>query len=284
MPRVKFPLALGLLAFSLSVFDVPAKEPKLKAEELVAKHLASLGTPEARAAVKNRVVSGSAQMIPRLGGTGQLAGKGNILSEGRKLRFAMGFSALDYPGDQIGFDGERMTVGQIRPGVRSDLSKFIYTYDMFMKEGLLGGVLSTAWPLLDLAARQPKLDYTGLKKIEGKQCHEVKYRAKKGSGDLQVSLDFDAESFRHVRTQYRLVQPPMMVSTPGQSSGQRDTVYTLVEQFDGFKEVDGLMLPHSYKLDLTIEGQDRTIMTEWVVAVTQIAHNQEIDPKYYVVQ
>jgi len=175
-------------------------------------------------------------------------------------------------------------VGQVRPGQRSPLSNFVYTYDVILKEGFLGGTLSTAWPLLDLTVRQGKLDYTGLKKVEGKQLHEVKYKAKKGAGDLQVSLYFDAESFRHVRTQYRLVMPASMGRRPEESSAQRDTIFTVVEQFDDFKEVDGLTLPHACRLDLTIEGQSATVMTDWNISAAQIVHNQQIDPKFFIVQ
>jgi hypothetical protein len=57
-----------------------------------------------------------------------------------------------------------------------------------------------------------------------------------------------------------------------------------VEQFDNFKEVDGLTLPHACRLDFTIEGQSSTLMTEWDIAVAQIAHNQQIDPKHFSVQ
>jgi hypothetical protein len=284
MPSIKVYPMLGLLACSLAASGLHAKAAKLKVEELVAKHLASLGTPESRAAAKNRIVSESVQMIPRLGGAGLLTGTGNILSEGHKVRFAFKFAALDYPGEQFAFDGEKCTVGHVRPGERSDLSQFTFTYDVILKEGLLGGALSTAWPLLDLADRQPKLDYTGLKKVEGKQYHEVKFRPRKGGEDLQISLYFEAESFRHVRTQYLLIQPANVPSAPGVVTGVRDSVTTLIERFDDFKDVNGLSLPHSYQLHLTVEGQSRTVITEWVVVATQLVHNQEIDPKYFVVQ
>jgi hypothetical protein len=41
---------------------VPAGE-KMKPEELIAKHLEAIGTAAARAAVKNRMMNGSAQVI-----------------------------------------------------------------------------------------------------------------------------------------------------------------------------------------------------------------------------
>ncbi len=277
-------LAPPVLIFYLCATALPAREQKLQVEEVVAKHLGSIGTAEARASIKSRLASGTAEVVLRLGGQGTLSGKGQMLSEGRKLRMAFTFDSFDYPGEQIVFNGEKVDVGRVGTGQRSPLSNFLYAYDVIAREGLLGGVLSTAWPLLDLNARQAKLDYSGLKKSEGKQLHEVKYRAKKGPGDLQVALYFDPETFRHVRTQYRLVRPAGMVSDPNESSSQHDTIYTLSEVFDNFKEVEGLILPLATRLDLTIEAQNATIMTHWSFTVTRIAHNQQVDPTSFTIR
>src|SRR5262249_53663952 len=154
--------------------------------DIVAGNLSSIGTPEARAAAKTRNVGGTAQMISRLGGHGTLSGKGTFLSEGHNLRIGMTFPSPEYPGDQVAFDGNKVSVGQIRPGERSTLSGFIYQYDGLVREGLLGGTLTVAWALMDVSARQPKLDYTGLKKIDGKQLHELRYKPKKGAGDVTI--------------------------------------------------------------------------------------------------
>ncbi len=245
-----------LIAFSLVPAEFHAKEPKLKAEDIVAKHLGTIGTPKARAAVKNRIVQATVQLCFRQGGLGQFAGKASILSEGRKIRFGTNYFYSLYPGDRIAFDGEQVTVFQFRPGERTPFSRFVYRYDMIAKEGLLGGILSTAWPLLDLADRRPNLDYKGLKEIGGTQYHEVMYNAKKGSGDLLISLYFDVESFRHVRTQYKLVK----LAFDG------IVKYTLTEQFDNFREVDGLALPHAYKIKYTLEGAGGLI-TDWDMTV-----------------
>ena len=273
---------LTLLAFPAALLN--AKDEKMKAEELVAKHLASIGTPEALAAVRNRTVTGSAQAIFRLPHQGQIGGKCDILSEGRQTRITMAFPSVEYPGEQLVFDGERVSVGQLHPGQRSNLSAFVYTHDVLMKEGLMGGVMTTAWALLDLTGRQPKLNYTGLKKVEGKQVHELKYRARKGAGDVLVSLYFDPETFRHVSSQFRLIQPAGMGRTPSESAEQKDTIYTLVETYGDFKAVDSLTLPHTYKLVLTIEGQGATVLIDYNLAATGILDNQTLDTKTFVVQ
>jgi hypothetical protein len=282
--------AFTLLNVCFSPSRLLAEDMKLKAEDVVDKNLASIGTPEARATVQSRIVSGAVQMVYRLGGSGQLSGKINILSEGRKFRFGMNLGALDYPGDQFAFDGDKATVGQIRSRVRSAFSDFLYNNDNVIKEGLLGGTLSTAWPLLDLKGRQGKVEYTGLKTIDDKQLHEVQYKPKKGGGEMQVYFYFDPESFRHVRTRIRLVKPEQATGARiGESTGAEGTRYTLVEKFENFGVVDGLTLPQKYTLEFEVNsGENSTVggsvVIDWDVALSQIVHNQQLDPKYFAVK
>jgi hypothetical protein len=276
--------ALPCFALCWMAHGLPAAEQKLKPEEVVARHLGSIGAAEARASIRNRIVNGTTEVVLRLGGQGTLSGKGQIQSEGRKLRVAYAFASADYPGEQIVFNGEKVDAGQLRPGQRSPLSNFLYAYDVIAREGLLGGVLSTAWPLLDLDARQARVEYTGLKKIEGRSLHEMKYKARKNLADLTIALYFDPETFRHIRTQYRLVRPAGMASDPTLSSGQVDTIYTLSEIFDNFKEIDGVTLPLASRMELTIEAQNATVMTHWKFLVTGIDHNQGVDPKSFTIR
>jgi len=274
--------ALALWIFAALPLD--AKDAKMKADAVVAKHLASIGTPEAVAAARNRAISGTAQVIFRLPQPGLLSGTSTVYSEGRRASIGMAFSTAEYSSEQLAYDGNKVTVGQVRPGQRSPLSEFIYHFDVLMKEGLLGGAMITAWALLDVPGRQPKLEYTGIKKYEGKQLHELKYRAKKGAGDLQISLYFEQETFRHLYTQIRLMQPAGMGSTPMESAQKRDTFYTLVESYDDFQTVDSLSLPHAYKLVQTIEAQNATVLLEYKITATQILHNQTFEPKMFTAQ
>jgi len=263
--------ALITLNLCLLLPGLHAKDAKLKVEDIVAGHLASIGTPEARANIQSRLVGGTVNLAYRIGASGEYSGKINILSEGRRTLFAMNFSPFITTAVQVAFDGNDVAVGQVRPGVRSTLSQFIYENNIMVKEGLLGGTLSTAWPLLDLTARQAKLNYNGLKKIEGMELHEVKYRAKKGGGDMEVYLYFDPNNFRHVRTRYHLVMVAM-----------EKTVYTLVEQFDNFGEVDGLTLPQKYRLEYSARSGQYVV--DWDVEISQIMHNQQIDPQYFTIK
>lgn len=276
-------LRLSALTFVLVLLSlVVARGQVIKPDDLVEKHLASIGTAEARAAVRNRYVLADADVVFRLGGSGPLSGKGNLISQGAMIRMGMVFNGLDYPGELFGFDGKNVTVSQIQQGVRSRFGNLVYTYDVLLKEGLLGGTLSAAWPLLDLAHRQPKLQYTGLKNIEGKKLHELIYEIMKGGTGLQVAQYFDPENFRHVQTQYKVSQYVRLMdpTITGHIIGDTPRESLLVETFDNFKEVDGLTLPHAYKIILQRPGY----LAEWNFAVTQVLHNQQIDPKWFVVQ
>jgi hypothetical protein len=282
--QFSYVLLLSVMILGSTATRLNAKEEKLKLEQLLAKHLASIGTPEALAAAHSRVMAGTAQVIFRLGGAGLLNGKGNVVSDGRKYFIGMDFGVVNYPGDLFAFDGENLTVNLIKPGRRSNLGDFIYQHDVLLKEGLLGGTMTTAWPLLDLTLRQPKMNYSGLKKVEGRNLHEVKYRARKGGGDLQISLYFEPETFRHVASRFRLVVPATMGATPSDSANQRETVYTLDEQFGNFATVDSLTLPYFYKLTMTMEGQSSSYLTEWNLQAEKVSQNQQVDPGTFVVK
>lgn len=59
--------------------------------------------------------------------------------------------------------------------------------DTVIREGLLGGVLTTAWPLLNVDQRKAKLNFDGLKKIDGQEVYDLRYHPHKNT-DLELSL------------------------------------------------------------------------------------------------
>ncbi|MBZ5500122.1 MAG: hypothetical protein LAP85_27315 [Acidobacteriia bacterium] len=283
---VRITAALSMLAVFFLGYSVwmETSAASLKPAELVQWHVASIGTPEARVATRNRVVNGTAQIIFRLGGKGQAQGQGSIVSEGGRIRLQMLFGALEYTSEDFRFDGSHVYVGFISPGVRSRLGDFVFGNDILLREGLLGGILSTAWPLLDLDKRQPKLEYTGLKNQAGRKLHELKYKARKGGGDLQVWLYFDPETYRHMRTRYKLVMMAPMATRYDQSSQQLGSTFTLTEDFSDFRVFDGLTLPCVYRLNLAIEQQTSAFLSDWSITVSQIMRNQQLDPNLFSVR
>jgi hypothetical protein len=266
---------LKMLAVLICGILLPASAAeKLTSEAVLAKHLASMGTAEARAAVANRIAKGTVAVAIRRGGQGVPTGDGSLVSKRQTVRLEMSFPALDYPGEMLAFDGERVNVGQIAPGQRSRLEAFVLTHGAIVSEGLLGGTISTAWPLLDLAKRGAKLEYGGFKKQDGKDLHELRYKPKKSGVDVQISLYLDPETFRHVRTRYKYVISSSLGPNMNSSSQQQDRTYLLQEDFDDFAAVDGLTLPRRYKITLDIQEQKFSFLADWTWAISQILHNQ----------
>jgi hypothetical protein len=278
-----------------------AQDKKLTPEELIARHLDSIGTAEARSKASSRVAGGETKFIARIGGSANVDGQAMMVSSGAKLRFGIKLPLNDYPGEDMAFDGERAATGLLPQGRRSRLSAFFSSQNLPLKEGLIGGTLSTAWPLLRLDQAQPKLDYRGLKKVDGRQLHEVGYRPRKGSSDLKVSLFFDPETFRHVRTRYSF-EIGATIGTRENSNQNTESYYSLTEDFDDFRAVDELTLPHKYKLQLSIQGtsaaagasaplpaqgagaNSASLLHDWTFTIKQIEHNTKIDDLVFVIK
>jgi len=247
-------------------------DQKMKPEEVVARHLEALGTPEARAAVKTRIMNGEAWVDFLQGDTGQLAGKAQFVSDAERTRLEMRFGYNDYEAEQLIFDGKKYLVGNVRPAVRSTLGIFVNDYvSSLLKEGILGGVTNVGWALG--SGRKLNLSYRGLKELHGKTAHILRYQSKRG--DLRVDLGFDPETFRHVITDYYLEIPAGGVDRPEESINQRDSYWRAYEEFDDFRQVDGITLPHTYKLRVQFDGRI-THLTEWRAKFSEVQQNQEL--------
>ncbi len=274
-------ICLGLL-FAAPVARVVADE-KMKPEELVAKHLESIGSAEARASVKTRLILGISRYLRRGPGGGSTEGRAVLASENEKNMIGMKFAVPGYDIESMGFDGKNLTVGYAAPGVRSVLENFLRNHESTFKQGLLGGTLTSAWPLLALNENKAKVKYSGIKQVDGKQLHQLKYQPRKGS-DLGISLFFDAQNFRHVRSEYeRVVSAPIGAGGVDSSANQRETRYKLVETFSDFKEAGNLVLPHSYKIALEINSTGQQVFDEWQLTLTDFVFNRPIDPMDFVV-
>jgi hypothetical protein len=268
-------------------------EDKLKPEELVTKHLASIGSPDVLANAKSVVAIGDAKAISRSAAVKDVVGVSQIASAGDKVLLAMVFNSTSYPFEKVAFNGDKMTIALwTTSGQRSDLGDFLMSQQTIFKEGLIGGVLSSAWPLRNMADRGAKLSYAGTKKIENRLLHELKYTPRKGGGDLKISLFFDAETFRHVRSEYSYQVSARMgarpssgpMASPGSLGGVNATDagsqtlnrYKLIEEFSDFQTVNNLTLPRTYHLRLTIDTQ-RSKLLEWVMNFKQFALNEPIE-------
>ncbi|HKR12534.1 MAG TPA: hypothetical protein VJT15_10780 [Pyrinomonadaceae bacterium] len=287
--RLLLPLVV-LVAVGICIRPAQADD-KLTPVELVAKHLESIGAAEARARVNGTRIKGDATVTVKLCGEGQVDGQVTMASHDAANLINMSFDMAAYPHEAMRYDGKKLTVSQLRPGTRTCLANFFLNHEVMFKEGLVGGVLSESWPLLNVQERNPKLEYGGLKKAGDKEVHVLKYNPRKGS-DLKITLYFDAASFRHVRTDYsrtiyateqrRIAPggPNLPPATNQQASAARIEAR---EEFADFKEEAGLNLPHTYKFYLSIQSETRPAIVDWVFSLKEYAFTSPAGAAEFVI-
>lgn len=171
---------------------------------------------------------------------------------------------------------------------------------------MLGGVLSGAWPLLDIQKRQVDLKYKKTK-VDGRELLDLEYHPKTGFGNIKIHMFFDPTTFQHVRTEYRVrTQDDATInnqvtrdpyadkatvnatnSRGGMDIGQsrEDSIYLLVEKFEDYKKVGSMMLPHRYILEYSLEGSGHPFVGHWTLNVGKWAFNvQNLDQKIFQAQ
>jgi len=277
-------LAAAIVLAGFTSPSVPASD-KPKAEELVGKHLDALGTAEARTALKSLNVEGNLMTKFLRGGSGATGGPFAMVSEGHKIIMQAKFDQPTYPGESYAFDGNKKTIGFIVPGQRSQLEDFLNNNGEVVQEGLIGGTLSTAWPLYDWQSRNARLDVDGLKKVDGKELFRVSYHPRHGTGDLKIYLFFEPETFRHVKTIYTEQSQAQMGSTPGMSSVGGGANLTMEEDFGGFTKVNKLMLPTQWTIKYNQEGLGSgSSMVEFDWNISRIQANPDISGVTFKIQ
>jgi hypothetical protein len=276
------PVVFFILTIHLMAVAAPAPQEKMKAEEVVVKHLAAIGSADALASTTSIIAIGKCKSYSRMSSIRELTGVSQLASEGDKVLLAMLFDSTIYPYEKAGYDGQNQTVSILPDGKRSFLAAFLMSQGAPFKQGLIGGAMSTAWPLLNAGAEMPKLSYAGTDKINDRRVHRLRYDPRK-SGGLQITLSFDTETFRHVRTEYQYSIAARMGVIAEQSISQLESRYLFVEEFSDFKTEGKLTLPHTYKIHYTMEEQRNTQVLEWTMNFSRFVFNEEIDDKAFSV-
>ncbi len=293
-----FPVFVVLAA----MLSVSAASDEFLAGDFIKQHLNSIGSEQARAAVKNRGVGGTVSFQLVTGGTEREDGKQILVSEGDKLVSWFQLPNHHYPGERFVSDGKKVHVAEIQASVYSALGDFVMVHSEILTEGLWGGTLSTAWPLAHLDQRLAKLEDRGLKKVDGRDLHRVDYAPRKTS-DLQIELYFEPDTFRHVMTAYSFTAPPPMTHNRAQNLRQGDVHYRLEERFADFKSVDNLSLPSRWTIQFSVDGaggfsgysgnknaplsSERASPTQtyqFDVTETSLSHNIQVNPDNFDVK
>jgi hypothetical protein len=302
----------------VSIFFIPsgkffAKDQDLTPEQLIATHLKSIGDSKALAGIQSRSFGGTCSVHFIQGMNGSMQGQSVFVSAGPKMAIVQKFNSKDYPGEYFAYDGKEVTVQNITPGQKSPIAEFLFRYNGLMKEGLIGGVLSSTWPLLNINEKQVQLKYREAT-VEGRKLHMLEYRPKNGLGDVKIKLYFDPATYRHVRTEYSVrhredasvanesqytkghgaSNDAATAAKTNSSSVTRDkefvmdnvneSIYKLVEEFDDFKTIGGVTLPHTYKMSYSIEGSGQSFIGEWKIDAVKWGFNGAFDDKIFQAQ
>ena len=230
---------------------------------------------DTRARVHGTRIKGLCTLSVKEGGSGQAQGEALLASQGGMNLIKLIFESEENP-TWFKFDGNKIAVSQIRPGRRTSLENFFAAYEGLIKEGLFGGILSEAWPLFKVKEKNPKLENSGIKEVNGKKLIAIKYSPHKGS-EMKIVLFFEPETFRHVRTEYNQTIYATDQQRIGSTSGlpapreARATNARIVayEEFSNFKEEQGLNLPHTYVFDLNIQSDIRPAIINWKLELAE---------------
>jgi len=148
---MKYPTLL--LVFALFAVNVLSQTngtkglPKLTADEIVSRHLSSIGKPESIAAVKSRIMTGTGTFTSKIQ-PGKVGGPVQFASDGDMVLLAMVFNANNYPFEKFAYDGKDLMTATLPSGGLSPLGTFLKSNKLVVKRGLFGGVLREGWPLL----------------------------------------------------------------------------------------------------------------------------------------
>jgi hypothetical protein len=201
------------------------------------------------------------------------------------MLFTMLFDSSVYPYEKAAFDGKDQSLG-FPLGKKTQLAEFFRSQNSIIKDGLFTGALSNAWILANLkSAPKAKLEYAGTSMIDDRRCHKAKFSSSR-TGDLKISLHFDAETFRHVRTEYQYtIEPRIGTSSTDVRSSSRVEHYNLREDFSDFKVAGKLTLPFLYTVNITNELQidSGTSSRDWIIKIFQVYYDEALDASVFKV-
>jgi hypothetical protein len=307
---------MAILAGLMAMVSIGAAKDELNVEGLVKRHLSSIGTEQARAAVTNLADEGTLQFRVLNGGSGSEDGKLVFISEGDKFVSLLKLPNPNYHGERFVSDGKKTVIAQLKPGVYSTLGQFVMVHNEILTDGLWGGTLSTGWALAHLDRNHGKLKYQGLKRVNGRELYRMDYVP--NHSDLQIQLYFEPETFRHVLTVYELTIKPQIGLTERETAQQQEAHYRLEEHFADFKSTDNLTLPGKWTVQFTSEvpeartsntgrgvtttlgggspitegtseghprfGAAIAAVSQFEVTVTKISQNVQLDPKNFEIK
>jgi hypothetical protein len=277
---------------SLLIFigGAAAQSQKMPAEEIIAKHVESIGKSDLVASSKKRMAVGSSEF--KMSVEAKLAtGRAILAADGSNNMVVFStFNMLDYQKERIGVFGDKIDVPFIVPGRRSGLGTFLVTYDKFLNDRIFGGCVFSTWLFLGPDSRRGKFETEGKKKIGDHEAWVINYTPRGGlKNGSYIKLYFDTETYHHLRTVYRQKETEGGFSeTGGMQAGAGGGVFskntsgswgnemanngaTLTEDFEDIRndEKVGLTLPHKYTIYLEADSSGGTRKLKWTFGIEE---------------
>jgi outer membrane lipoprotein-sorting protein len=273
--------SLFVVALLLASSVAAQKDENLKAADIIAKHLDSIGTKEKRDEVKTRMVMGTSTFESKLPDR-KTTGKAVVVSDAKNLMFVTSFASREYPFEKIGYFAGNVSLPYISAGTRSPLGAFVADHKTVLAEGLFTGTISNTWNPANPEFGKGKFDTAGTKKIDGRKAYVLNYYSNVSSGtEYLVRLYFDAQTFQHLRTEYRHTIAAKS-AVFGQSSAQLQGVeIAMIEDFGDYKNENGLTLPHTYKIKYSTASNSGTFEYNWGVTISQYVFNQKLADDFF---
>lgn len=254
-----------------TIFSLPlwAQKQKLSPEEIIAKHLESIGKRDLVTASQRRMVMAGSEFLIRTN-SAKANGRAVLASDGSDMAFFSTFNMRDYSMERIGVFSNKIEIPFVTPGRRSTLGAWLTAYDRTLNDRIFGGVIFSTWLFLRSQNEWGEMKTEGKKRIGDRDAWVISYSPKKpltGSSS-SIKLYFDAENFHHLRTVYRQGETESGFYDTGSRSNQGSVSdwganmasngSTLTEDFADYREDIGLMLPHKYTVVLNIDSASGT--------------------------
>lgn len=245
------------------------QEPPRTLEELAERHLRAMGRDAARAAVKSRSGAGSFQfsLADAQGERRPPPGKATMAAEGARLALLLKFGHPDYDHESFSFDGKDVRISTIQPGgSRSPLGEILFGSDFLLRQGVAGSVLRPGWIFTQWEEHKSALEFLGRRPSGLRTFDAVKYKPPVES-DLEVTLFFDAETYRHAQSRYEVKRG--------------EQTFTVEEVFEAFREFGGVTLPTRWLLRFTFSAGTQKVTWTWDATFTELRHNTPVDEKLF---
>lgn len=275
--RLEVHFVLALLAVIVFTAVVPAQN--LTAEQVLSKHLAAIGSPANLQSLTTLFAAGRSEFESRMpivrGG-----GKVVVISDAENLYFLMSLNSKDYPFEKIGMFRDNVNLPFVTAGNRSTLGAFLAEHSRILTDSLFCGSMSLRWITNVASNSKLKMTSAGQKQVSNRQTYAIDVLMGATTGEFKVRLFFDAETFRHIRTEYKRVVPVRQL-TFGRQNELADASVDLIEEFSDFKDVEGLMLPFDYKATLVSNSGTQTFTNSWRIKVVNYYLNQKLADDFF---